>query len=326
MAIYGFVRHSSLKKEKLAEGQIAEMAQKAEELGGGLKAVFVDPGSTGKETAILRRPKGKEMLETLRAGDTLIVARLDRLGYSMPDVHKTVEALAKREVRIYILRALGGEFDLAPAHSKIFLGLFALWAKTETALRSERATEAAQSRKDSGWAYCNPPMGRKIVERDGVKLLEWDEQQLRYIAEIAERLPKEGPEKVARDFWKRKIKDRHGRLWGRQKPKPFGRYRTPFQQFHRAARWFYRMKRKGELPPPYCELALTMQEPKGFREEPKPKKWTPGGTARRQQEQATLKAQHRAERLARWQAEKEARLRSRVHKPKLEPRPKEGAA
>jgi hypothetical protein len=237
-----------------------------------------------------------------------------------------VEALAKREVRIYILRALGGEFDLAPAHSKIFLGLFALWAKTETALRSERATEAAQSRKDSGRAYCNPPMGRKIVERDGVKLLEWDEQQLRYIAEIAERLPKEGPEKVARDFWKRKIKDRHGRLWGRQKPKPFGRYRTPFQQFHRAARWFYRMKRKGELPPPYCELALTMQEPKGFREEPKPKKWTPGGTARRQQEQATLKAQHRAERLARWQAEKEARLRSRVHKPKLEPRPKEGAA
>ena len=88
----------------------------------------------------------------------------------------------------------------------------------------------------------------------------------------------------------------------------------------------YRMKRKGELPPPYCELALTMQEPKGFREEPKPKKWTPGGTARREQEQATLKAQHRAERLARWQAEKEARLRSRVHKPKLEPRPKEGAA
>ena len=78
-------------------------------------------------------------------------------------------------------------------------------------------------------------MGRKIVERDGVKLLEWDEQQLRYIAEIAERLPKEGAAKVAQDFWKRKIKDCHGRLWGRQKPKPFSRYRTPYQPFHRAA-------------------------------------------------------------------------------------------
>ena len=53
MAIYGFVRHSLLKKEKLAEGQIAEMARKAEELGGSLKGVFVDPGSSGKKTTVL---------------------------------------------------------------------------------------------------------------------------------------------------------------------------------------------------------------------------------------------------------------------------------
>jgi hypothetical protein len=155
------------------------------------------------------------------------------------------------------------------------------------------------------------------VERDGVKLLEWDEQQLRYIAEIAERLPKEGPAKVAQDFWKRKIKDRHGRLWGRQESKPFSQHRTPYQQFHRAAQWFHRMKRKGLLPPPYGELGMLMQEPKRFREEPKPKKWTPGGTVRREQQQAASKAKHHAERLARWQAEKEARLRSRVHKPKI---------
>ncbi len=326
MAIYGFVRHSLLKKEKLAEGQIAEMARKAEELGGSLKGVFVDPGSSDKKTAILRRPKGKEMLETLRAGDTLIVNGLDRLGCSMQDVHKTVETLAQREVRIHVLRALDGEFDLTPARSRIFLGLFTLLGRTEKALRSERATEAAQSRKESGRAYCNPPMARKIVERDGIKFLEWDMEQLGYIAEIASRLPKEGAAKVAQDFWKRKIKDRRGRLWGRQEPKPFSQYRTPYQQFHRAARWFHRMKRKGLLPPPYGELALAMQEPKRFREEPRPKKWTPGGTTRREQERAALKAQHRTERLARWQKEKEARIQSRVHKPKLKPEPKEGAA
>ena len=69
-----------------------------------------------------------------------------------------------------------------------------------------------------------------------------------------------------------------------------------------------------------------MQEPKGFREVPKPRKWTRGGTARREQERAALKAQHRAERLARWQAEKAARMQSRVHKPMLGPRPEEGGA
>jgi hypothetical protein len=174
------------------------------------------------------------------------------------------------------------------------------------------------------------PIGKKFVVRGGVKILEWDFEQLGYIAEIAKRLPTEGPEKVAKDFWRRRVKDRRGRLWGQQTPRPKpqslailemlvrGRppHRTPYKQFSRAAQWFHRMKRKGLLPPPYGELALMMQEPKGFREEPKPKKWTPGGTARREQERADAKARRRTERLARWQQEKEARVESRVHKPR----------
>ena len=72
----------------------------------------------------------------------------------------------------------------------------------------------------------------------------------------AERIAKEPVEKIAEDFWARGIKDRHGRLWGKQRPKPYSRYRSPYQQFYRAARWFHRMKRKGLLPPPYDSLAL----------------------------------------------------------------------
>ena len=331
MRIYGYVRHSLLKKERLAEGQIAEIARKAEELGGSLAGVFVDPGSSDKKTTVLDRPAGKEMLETLRDGDTLIVNRLDRLGYSMRDVCRTVGALCESEVRIYVLHTQDGELDLAPAVGKTILQLFAIWATTGRALRSERATELTQWRKENGLAYGGVPIAKKIVERDGAKVLEWDMKQLGYIAEIARRLPTEGPAKVAKDFWKRRVKDRRGRPWGQQTPKPKLRsmavlkmlakgrqsYRTPYQQFYRAARWFHRMKHKGLLPPPYGELGLLMQEPKGFRVEPKPKKWTPGGTARREEKRAALKAQHRAERLARWEKEKEARIQSRVHKPKL---------
>lgn len=60
-----------------------------------------------------------------------------------------------------------------------------------------------------------------------------------------------------------------------------------------------------------------MEEPKSFCEEPRPRKWTSGGTARREQERADAKAQRRAQRLARWEAEKAARVQSRVHKPAL---------
>ena len=77
------------------------------------------------------------------------------------------------------------------------------------------------------------------------------------------------------------------------------------------------MKRKGLLPIPYGELGELIEEPKGFREEPKPREWTRGGTARREQERADAKAQHREERLARWQKERAAWVESRVHKPTI---------
>ncbi|MGA2063430.1 MAG: hypothetical protein ABSG86_00595 [Thermoguttaceae bacterium] len=92
---------------------------------------------------------------------------------------------------------------------------------------------------------------------------------------------------MAEDFWKRRIRDARGRLWGRQTPKHYtkgqkvnlalrcylGRYRSPspYRQFYRAVQWFHRMKRKVLLPPPYDDLGQSMEEPKGFREEPRPK-------------------------------------------------------
>ena len=336
MAIYGYVRCSPAKHEKSAEAEIERFARKAVELGGRLAGTFVERGDANDKTAILSRPAGKEMLETLNRGDTLIVARLDRLGYSMRDVHKTATALGERGVRIYALHALDGELDLEPGIAKVILQLFAVWQKTDRALRSERFTESAQRRKENGLAYGGVPTGRRIVQRNGVKHLEWDHEQLGYIAEIAYRLPREGAAKVAADFWRRRIKDRRGRLWGKQVPKPpspgqqavrvlrclMGRRNrtvSPYQQFYRAARWFHRMKWKGLLPPPYCDLAASMSDPKGLRygPEPKPRKWTPGGTARREQQRAEAKAKHRAERLARWQTEKAARVHSWVHKPIL---------
>ena len=343
MAIYGYVRCSPAKHEKSPESQIEQFARKALELGDRLAGTFVERGDANDKTAILAHPAGREMLETLKAGDTLIVARLDRLGHSMRDVHKTAATLGERGVRIRLLHTLDGELCLEPDTVKVVVQLFALWQKTDQALRSERFCESAQWRKENGLAYGGVPTGRRIVERNGVKHLEWDHEQLGYIAEIACRLPREGAAKVAADFWKRRIKDRRGRLWGKQVPssKPLSpgqqalhvlrcllgrRNRTlskdPYQLFYRAARWFHRMKWKGLLPAQYCDLAASMPDPKGLRygPEPKPRKWTPGGTARREQQRAEAKAKHRAERLARWEKEKVARVQSRVHKSKLQPR------
>ncbi len=60
-----------------------------------------------------------------------------------------------------------------------------------------------------------PPLGRRIVKRQRRQVLDWDQRKLRYIAEIAQRVPLEGVGAVAKDFWRRGIKDR----WKRAKYK-----------------------------------------------------------------------------------------------------------
>ena len=331
MAIYGFVRSSASKRERRPEAQVEEFTRKAKELGGCLLEVFVEPDSPGKKTSLLDGPVGKRMLNTLRAQDRLLIHSLDRLGYSVRDVEKTLGVLAEREVLVYPLRGVLEGRDIEPPLGRALPSLFAMRGQIERTLRSERFAELARQRKEQGLAYGGVSIGKRIVRRGGAKVLEWDMDQLAIISEIARRLPSEGAAKVAEDLWKRRIRDARGRLWGKPVPKHhtrvqkvklalryyLGTYRSPspYRQFHRVTRWFHRMKRQGLLPPPYDNLAQSIEEPKNFREEPRPKGWTRGGTARREQERANRRAETRAERQARWQKEKEARLTRRVHKP-----------
>ena len=70
-------------------------------------------------------------------------------------------------------------------------------------------------------------------------------------------MPTEGVAAVAKDFWRREIKDRRGRPWGKQ-AQTVSLFCTPYQSFYRAVRWFHRMKWKGLLPAPYDGLAASI--------------------------------------------------------------------
>ena len=62
-----------------------------------------------------------------------------------------------------------------------------------------------------------PPLGKRVMRRQGVAYLEWDQTELRHIAELARRVPTEGVAAAAKDFWRRGIKDWRGRPWGEAK-------------------------------------------------------------------------------------------------------------
>jgi DNA invertase Pin-like site-specific DNA recombinase len=65
-------------------------------LGVSAERVYVDHGLTG---ATRDRPGLREALAACRAGDTLVVTKLDRLARSLPDARDIAEELTSRQVK-----------------------------------------------------------------------------------------------------------------------------------------------------------------------------------------------------------------------------------
>lgn len=63
-------------------------------LGVSAERTYVDQGLTGTNR---ERPGLRQALAACRAGDTLVVAKLDRLARSMPDARAIVEELTRRQ-------------------------------------------------------------------------------------------------------------------------------------------------------------------------------------------------------------------------------------
>ncbi|HEY6327521.1 MAG TPA: recombinase family protein [Candidatus Cybelea sp.] len=118
-------------------------AQKDALQAAGCAQIFSDVASgasidrTGLEAAIT----------ALRAGDTLVVARLDRLGRSMPHLVATVHELADRGVGF---RSLAESIDTTSAAGRLVLHIFASLADFERELIRERTREALAAKKRRG--------------------------------------------------------------------------------------------------------------------------------------------------------------------------------
>lgn len=94
-------------------------------------------------------------VETLHAGDWLIVPEISRLGRSTLDVLDILAELRKKEVNVY---ALKGAWQLnGTIESKVFLHLMALFAEIERDLISARTKEALKARKAAGVKLGRPP-------------------------------------------------------------------------------------------------------------------------------------------------------------------------
>ncbi|MCC8937809.1 recombinase family protein [Bradyrhizobium sp. Arg68] len=98
-------------------------------------------------TTTARREELRTVLDFLRAGDVLMVTRIDRLARSigdLQDIVRTVKALGAT------LRATEQPIDTSTAAGKCFLDMLGVFAEFETNLRRERQLEGIADAKARG--------------------------------------------------------------------------------------------------------------------------------------------------------------------------------
>jgi len=94
------------------------------------------------------------LLERLEQGDTLIVAKLDRIGRDSVDVQKTVELCTEVGVRLIVLQL--GNLDLTSSSGALMIKVLAAVADFERELIIER-TPAGQDRVRAAGAHMGRP-------------------------------------------------------------------------------------------------------------------------------------------------------------------------
>lgn len=135
MALIGYARVSTRDQNPEAQTDVLTTA--------GCEQIFTDKAS-GK---LASRPKLDKALEYLRAGDILVITKLDRLGRSVRNLIDLVGELDKRGVG---LRVLHQGIDTTTPGGRLFFHIVAAIAEFERDLISERTNDGLAAARARG--------------------------------------------------------------------------------------------------------------------------------------------------------------------------------
>ena len=139
--------------------------------------LYLDHGLTGTTRD---RPGLSQALAAVRAGDTLVVPKLDRLARSVPDARDIGDSLVARGVRL----SLGGTlYDPTDPMGKMFFNILATFAEFEVDLLRLRTREGMAVAKAKGRLRGKQP---KLTGRQQAHLVQLHRAGTHTIAELAD--------------------------------------------------------------------------------------------------------------------------------------------
>jgi DNA invertase Pin-like site-specific DNA recombinase len=138
--------------------------------------IYVDHGLTGTNR---ERPGLREALAACRAGDTLVVTKLDRLARSLPDARAIAEELTQRQVSL----SLGGSvYDPTDAVGRLMFNVLAMVAESD--LIRLRTREGMKVAKAKGRLRGKQPKLNRRQEAHLVSLVHSGEYSTAEVADL----------------------------------------------------------------------------------------------------------------------------------------------
>jgi DNA invertase Pin-like site-specific DNA recombinase len=169
--LIGYARCSTDAQDLTAQGQTLLR------LGVAADRIYLDKGLTGTNR---RRPGLDQALAAVRAGDTLVVPKLDRLARSVPDARDIGDSLVARGVKL----SLGGTiYDPSDPMGKVFFNILATFAEFEVDLLRLRTREGMAVARAKGTLRGKQP---KLSARQQAHLVEQYRNRDYSIADLAE--------------------------------------------------------------------------------------------------------------------------------------------
>tara|TARA_B110000046_G_scaffold186016_1_gene231418 strand:- start:5608 stop:6159 length:552 start_codon:yes stop_codon:yes gene_type:complete len=126
------------------------------------------------------RPELQKCLDHLRAGDTLIVWRLDRLGRSLKDLIEIITDLENKEIGF---KSLNESIDTTTAGGKLIFHIFAALSEFERSLIQERTKAGLIAARARGRKGGRP---KKLSDKNIQKAKAMFDDKAIPVTEIAE--------------------------------------------------------------------------------------------------------------------------------------------
>lgn len=151
-----------------ADQTLDHQRTQAEAAGFRIDQVVADHGVSGLSTTLAERPEGRRLHDILRAGDTLVVRWVDRLGRNYQDVTDTIRAFMRQGVVVKTV-INGMTFDGAtrdPIQQAVRDALIAFMAATaqaqaEATKEAQKAGIAAAREKSAKYLGRKPSYSRE---------------------------------------------------------------------------------------------------------------------------------------------------------------------